>query len=961
MKSNCTLTSKEGHQAITATTETMTKRRSSQPDIRNRTDSQSSLMRRRSITETYPRPSVFGGHDLLLDPLFTVQPMQVGNHPESPIHNVRELLEAHLEETPLIYTEMLDLDKDDKARRQWKQVARWIKYEQTIEGDGTRFSKPHITLLSIIGLIQLKNCLRKGVIMLDIEAHSFNEIADVKTVIKKVPSEGAENDLQEENILDLTSKEMRKLAEGTEGAVIMAGIFNGIDRPVCAFLRLDRAKVFFPELPNVPIPLRFVFVLLNPHDHYDNETRGIGRTVGALLSDEIFRKVALCSLEPYTIVDALEEFFAQVVVIPPGNCSIETRWEPNANSDQVARSVGMLYASYDDPFDGEPVLDGKKDTHTDIVRSGHLFGGLCDDIKRKAPYFVSDFTDFFHGRWSQSFAAVIFLFFANITSIITFGAVMERALHHQVAAIENILCGGISGVIFALFSGQPLNILSATGPTLVFETILFDFCLTNGWQFLPFRFWVAAWISVVLLILVATDMSALVGLITRFTEEAFAALISIVFIIQSFEKLIEISHDAPIIVDPKRVFDSPCVCYLNEPMVLSNNITVRPRIMDIDAEECRQRGGEAFGLQCHFKPDVYMLSILLTFGTFALSYGLNIFRRTHFLNSTARNSISDFGVLIAIVVMTAISKFIGLDLPVLNIPANFRPTIDRPWLINPLSVDWYVALIAVLPAIFYTILIVMDQQITAVIINRKDNKLRKDFGYHLDLLVIALLIVICGSLGLPFYVAGTVLSVMHVDSLRLQSDTSAPGEKAQFLGVKEQRLTAIIAHLLIGFSVFITPVIKLVPLPVLIGIFLYMGVVSMLGLQFIQRIAMLFMPIKYQPDYVWLRLVRMKRVHLFTFFQILSIVGLFAVKYTKTFSMLFPLMLVLMVIIRMFFMEKVFTKQELLALDDPVPSFHSVISPKGQSVKARKGTVGDEETENPREAEEGKKKASGNR
>uniref|UniRef100_A0A0R3RML0 Anion exchange protein n=1 Tax=Elaeophora elaphi TaxID=1147741 RepID=A0A0R3RML0_9BILA len=457
--------------------------------------------------------------------------MQVGNHPESPIHNVREFLEAHSEETPLIYTEMLDLDKDDKAKKQWKQVARWIKYEQTIEGDGTRFSKPHITLLSVIGLLQLKNCLRKGIIMLDVEADSFNDVADAKSIIKKVPNEGSENDVQEESILDLTSKEMKKLAEGTEGAVVMAGIFDGIDRPMCAFVRLDKAKVFFPELPNVPIPLRFVFVLLNPHDHYDGETRGIGRTVGALLSDEIFRKVAICSLEPYTIADALEEFFAQVVVIPPGNCSIETRWEPNANSDQVARSVGMLYTSFDDPFDGEPVLDGKKDAHTDIVRSGRLFGGLCNDIKRKAPHFVSDFTDFFHGRWSQSVAAVIFLFVANVTSIITFGAVMERALHHQVvrtfftlilgslndlnASIENILCGGISGVIFALFSGQPLNILSATGPTLVFETILFDFCLTNGWEFLPFRFWVGVWIGVVLLILVATDMSALVGLITR--------------------------------------------------------------------------------------------------------------------------------------------------------------------------------------------------------------------------------------------------------------------------------------------------------------------------------------------------------------------------------------------------------------------------------------------------------------
>lgn len=51
----------QGHQAAATTTKAMTKRRSSQPDIRSRTDSQSSLMRRRSITETYPRPSVFGG------------------------------------------------------------------------------------------------------------------------------------------------------------------------------------------------------------------------------------------------------------------------------------------------------------------------------------------------------------------------------------------------------------------------------------------------------------------------------------------------------------------------------------------------------------------------------------------------------------------------------------------------------------------------------------------------------------------------------------------------------------------------------------------------------------------------------------------------------------------------------------------------------------------------------------
>lgn len=43
-------------------------------------------------------------------------------------------------------------------------------------------------------------------------------------------------------------------------------------------------------------------------------------------------------------------------------------------------------------------------------------------------------------------------------------------------AMEGILSGAITGVTFALFAGQPLNIIGATGPMLVFETILYDFC-----------------------------------------------------------------------------------------------------------------------------------------------------------------------------------------------------------------------------------------------------------------------------------------------------------------------------------------------------------------------------------------------------------------------------------------------------------------------------------------------------
>lgn len=57
----------------------------------------------------------------------------------------------------------------------------------------------------------------------------------------------------------------------------------------------------------------------------------------------------------------------------------------------------------------------------------------------------------------------------------------------------------------------------------------------------------------------------------------------------------------------------------------------------------------------------------------------------------------------------------------------YQPTRpDRPWIISPLSErnPWWLILLSILPAILATILVFMDQQITAVIVNRKENKLQ---------------------------------------------------------------------------------------------------------------------------------------------------------------------------------------------------------------------------------------------
>ena len=85
-----------------------------------------------------------------------------------------------------------------------------------------------------------------------------------------------------------------------------------------------------------------------------------------------------------------------------------------------------------------------------------------------------------------------------------------------------------------------------------------------------------------------------------------------------------------------------------------------------------------------------------------------------------------------------------------------------------------------------------------MIVNKKDRKLLKGSGYHLDLFLIGILATVCGLMGLPFMCSATVRSVTHVSALCVFSRTHAPGEKPQLLEVKEQRLTSLAVHLMVG-------------------------------------------------------------------------------------------------------------------------------------------------------------------
>lgn len=107
-----------------------------------------------------------------------------------------------------------------------------------------------------------------------------------------------------------------------------------------------------------------------------------------------------------------------------------------------------------------------------LMRTGKLFGGLILDIKRKCPWYLSDFRDAFH---IQTIASIIYIYLATITKAITFGGFLGDITDGLQGVLESFLGHALAGGLFCLLGGQPLTVLGCTGPVLIFEKILVDF------------------------------------------------------------------------------------------------------------------------------------------------------------------------------------------------------------------------------------------------------------------------------------------------------------------------------------------------------------------------------------------------------------------------------------------------------------------------------------------------------
>ena len=213
-------------------------------------------------------------------------------------------------------------------------------------------------------------------------------------------------------------------------------------------------------------------------------------------------------------------------------------------------------------------------------------------------------------------------------------------------------------------------------------------------------------------------------------------------------------------------------------------------------------------------------------------------RRSKLLNQRARKLISDFGPTVVLLGASlvschpAVSRF-GIER--LAVPSSFSSTKYMQNLAGLCSLPVGLRLASSAPAMLLTMLFFLDQNISVRAVNAC--RLKKGDAYHLDLLVLAALVGGLSVLGLPWTCAATVQSLNHV---RAMADIEVAEDGSERLSnVIETRLTGFVIHAAILGSLFLLPLLAVVPMPVISGIFIYLGRKLMKGNLYFDRLGQL--------------------------------------------------------------------------------------------------------------------------
>ncbi|XP_054913112.1 sodium bicarbonate transporter-like protein 11 isoform X1 [Poeciliopsis prolifica] len=608
--------------------------------------------------------------------------------------------------------------------------------------------------------------------------------------------------------------------------------------------------------------VRYVILILAPSKMKSTKTAmELGRTFGTLFSDISFRQKLL-----------------------------ETKTQEEFKEALVFQRHQLTAANQ------QPIALGKKETvprnHKplkckDFFKAGR---GIYEDLRRRLPFYPSDFTDGIVGSNKtllKYMTTAIFLYIAILLPAIAFGSLNDESTRGEIDVRKTIIGQSIGGVIYSLFAGSPLVIPLTTAPLAIFISVIRGICDDYNLDFPAFYACIGLWNCLFLILGGIFNVSLLMKLFKRSTEEVIALFISIAFVVDAVKGTVKIFQR-----------------YYHAPGLENRSIEDLPQVGDLQGgNRSEVMVGSVFNalpesfIQCTRERPV--LCLLLMLGTLWMGYTLYQFKRSPFLHAKVREVLSDCALPISVLLFSFIGSYIFSDIELPVFKVHNRPIFnvapfERLSAMNVVSAMGLGFLLA--------LLIFIDQNIVVSLTNAPENRLLKGTAYHWDLMLSGLINILMSVLGLPWMHAAFPHSTLHVRQLAFVEQRVEGGHLYEtIVQVKETRLTSLAANIFIGVSLLLLPVpLQWIPKPVLYGLFLYIALTSIDGNQMCDRMALLLKEQTSYPPTHYIRKVPQRKIHYFTFLQMMQLLvlctfGMYPIPYMK---MIFPLVMILLIPIR---------------------------------------------------------------
>ncbi|KIM51710.1 hypothetical protein SCLCIDRAFT_142691 [Scleroderma citrinum Foug A] len=517
-----------------------------------------------------------------------------------------------------------------------------------------------------------------------------------------------------------------------------------------------------------------------------------------------------------------------------------------------------------------------------------LGAGIIQDIKARAPWYLSDWKDAWNYRVVPAAALI---FFANVLPGIAFSLdLIETTQQYGVA--EVLMSTFMAAFIFSVFGAQPLTIAGVTGPITVFNKTIYDILerQPNPPNYLHFVGWVYLWAAIIHWVTAALNWCNFLKYVTLFSCDTFGFYVSWVYLQYGIQVI------------------------------------------------TRQFSGGFDGASVAIVLAVLMAAVSFTFQTLS---------EKPYFNYTVRRFFADYGMPISLVATSGMAywgRFRSADPATLPVGVAFQAVNARPWLVKFWELDGKWVGIALPFGIVLWILFFFDHNVSSLIAQGSQFPLRKPPGFHYDFFLLGITTFIAGLIGVPAPNGLIPQAPIHTTSLlvlghpatkydqedALDEQTPIGAEKSPDawldrtvpVAVVEQRVSNLAQGCLclVLLTAPLLHVLGLIPRGVLAGLFWFMGADALQSSGITRKVLYLVRDRALTPPNEPLRRVRPSRLMLFVAIQLVGFGATFAITQTVA-AIAFPVVILLLIPVRTLLIPRLsFTSEELTILDGPTAS-----------------------------------------